>query len=561
MQKKKDNFKLPKVLPVKAIYRDQEIDEFRGNPLLETLPPILSEKVAIEVLSKYPEYSEDNMNLPPEVRIQLPQRLKKYFQPFIKHFDLERKFSAALRWGYVDRNPLAIQDVERLQNWYQDIQQGIIRPSVIADAETSSLGLTMLGISGIGKSSALNRIISYYPQHIIHTEYKGKTLTLSQLTWLKLDCPPDGSLRALCLKFFQLVDHILGTNYFQQYTPAKKMTAASMLPAMGIIAYTHRLGVLVIDEIQNLSVAHSGGAEEMLNWFVSLVNEIGVPVVLIGTPKAEPILQDEFRKARRGSGQGDLYWDRITDMDDWTLLIEGMWDYQWTKTQVPYIEEFAQVLYEESQGIVDIAIKLFMLAQCQAIAAGGKEMITPEVIRNVSKKSLRLVKPMLEALKSGDPEKIALYPDIAPLDWDRHYDEYVKKLRSKQKNTQEDKHKDVFEQRIRSIRNQIIYKLLELDIQSDIAKTAAEQVVRTCGDDLIIDKAVAEAHKIALQLEIAKELPPEPKRKATKSKKTQFIEPDLRYFLQQAKDEKKSTYSVLKDAGVIKYPFKDYQLR
>ncbi len=79
-----------------------------------------------------------------------------------------------------------------------------------------------------------------------------------------------------------------------------------MMPRMAQLAMNHSLGLLVIDEIQHLSLAKSGGSEKMLNFFVNLVNTIGVPVVLIGTMKALSVLQSEFRQARRGSGQGDM---------------------------------------------------------------------------------------------------------------------------------------------------------------------------------------------------------------------------------------------------------------
>ena len=37
----------------------------------------------------------------------------------------------------------------------------------------------------------------------------------------------------------------------------------------------------MIDEIQHLSMAKSGGSEKMLNFFVNLVNNVGVPVILV----------------------------------------------------------------------------------------------------------------------------------------------------------------------------------------------------------------------------------------------------------------------------------------
>ena len=78
---------------------------------------------------------------------------------------------------------------------------------------------------------------------------------------------------------------------------------------MSQVARHTGLGMLVIDEIQHLKQAKSGGSEKMLNFFVTLVNTIGVPVVLIGTTKAMSVLQSEFSQARRGSGQGDMVWE------------------------------------------------------------------------------------------------------------------------------------------------------------------------------------------------------------------------------------------------------------
>ena len=54
--------------------------------------------------------------------------------------------------------------------------------------------------------------------------------------------------------------------------------------------------MLVIDEVQRISKASSGGVGEMLNFFTELVNTIGVPIVLVGTYKALSVLMGEFHR-------------------------------------------------------------------------------------------------------------------------------------------------------------------------------------------------------------------------------------------------------------------------
>jgi len=173
--------------------------------------------------------------------------------------------------------------------------------------------------------------------------------------------------------------------------------------------------VLVIDEIQHLNGSKSGGASRMLNFFVQLVNIIGMPVVLVGTPKARAVLTGEFRQARRAAGQGDLVWDRLPEDALWELFMSALWPYQYTQHPTPLTPALSHALYDESQGILDLAVKLYMLSQGRAITT-GQETITEATIRSVAADSLRLAGPMLAALRSGARQRLLCFEDIYPID-------------------------------------------------------------------------------------------------------------------------------------------------
>ncbi len=77
-----------------------------------------------------------------------------------------------------------------------------------------------------------------------------------------------------------------------------------------------------------------------MNFFVHLENRIGVPYVLIGTPKALPLFTKEFRQARRASEQGDFHWKRMQMISDedpnlpdeiWDDFIRTLWTYQYSE--------------------------------------------------------------------------------------------------------------------------------------------------------------------------------------------------------------------------------------
>lgn len=104
---------------------------------------------------------------------------------------------------------------------------------------------------------------------------------------------------------------------------------------------------------------------------------------------------------------------------EWRTFMRHLFKYQWTAQHTEPSEEIMEALWNESQGIIDIAIKLFVLSQMRAIRLGQKgkpEIITVPLIETVAKDSLKLVKPMLDALRRKDWKALAKYEDLTDLD-------------------------------------------------------------------------------------------------------------------------------------------------
>ncbi len=421
---------------VQAEYTEQIVPEYKGIPLIEALPPILSISDAEEVLHYYPPFEKSEKDLEDKDRKHCIERIFEFNQPWDRHIDLEQRISRMIRRSYANRfpsnqdNPLAPSHAHRINEIYEGLKSKSYK-NVNVPALRSS-GMTFIGMSGVGKTRSTESILAAYPPMIVHSEYNEKRFDHKQIVWMKIDCPPHTSLKALCQGFLEQYDKITGENTFQKFGNG---TAETISLQIGRIAELCTLGLLVIDEIQNLSTAKSGGQEAVLNFFVNLRNKIGVPVILIGTPKAKSIIQCDFRHARRGSGQqGDMIWSNIdkNDKATWGLILCGIWHYQWTKYDCELTQDLSDAFYDESQGIVDIAIKLFAMAQVRAINT-GVEVITEEIVRAVAHEQLRLVQPMLDALRSGDTEKLNQYPDMQPIIWEDFLAEELSKHQIKQK--------------------------------------------------------------------------------------------------------------------------------
>ncbi|MCM1543279.1 MAG: ATP-binding protein [Blautia sp.] len=469
---------------VKAEYREQVIPEYQGNPLIEALPEIWPTDQVIGMLSDKAAYNSGERKLDMQYRLHCIHRLFRYFQPLEQHIDIEQRVSRSIRQGYLGRNPLMPEYARGMAEGFAVMKdKGSYR--MAQGMRTAASGFTIIGVSGVGKSTAVERILSLYPQRVIHARYKDVPLALTQLVWLKLDCPHDGSLKQLCYQFFYALDVAAGTDYFQQYTKGR-YSLDMLLIIMTQLVRQFQIGILVIDEIQHLSEAKGGGSDKMLNFFVTLVNTIGIPVVMIGTMKAMSILQGEFRQARRGSGQGDLLWDRMGNDVAWNVFVKSMWRYQWTGKNVAYTDGLANALYDESQGIIDIAVKLYAIVQIDAIT-NGMEQFSATDIHRAAEKKLGLVKPMLDALRSGDRKKILQYDDIAPVSIEDYLSAYKAVKAEVQEKTAEQK---------LTVLEQTAIKLMEVEVDPAAARRLAGKALASHKNPVSVGEAFKEAYRL-----------------------------------------------------------------
>ncbi|MGL6343559.1 MAG: ATP-binding protein, partial [Waterburya sp.] len=509
---------------------------------------------------RMPDFSEEERYFERQFRFHCVERLSRYFFPLNKTFELQRIISVLLMQGYLDRNPTKPEYARRANQIYEAIKTASGKTiEKYVNVPTSASGFTLIGPSGMGKSTNFKNILNLYPQVIAHPEYN-----VYQLVWLKVDCPHAGSLKGLCIDIFKEIDRLLGTNYFKKFGSTRN-SEDYMLAQVAQLTHTHHLGMLVIDEMQNLVNARRS-KDDLLNFLVKMDNIIGVPVVRVGTNEAYPILQGNFRNARRGTGEGGVLWDRldeekfISDDEDkdeigeWQLFVgdDGMWEYQWTNNYTPFTEEISQALYYETQGIIDLVVKLFKMVQWRAISEGKDEIITVELIHEVAEEGLYLVKPMLDAIRSGDTEWMNKYKDIAPLSTVEYQNKYASKLESK----------DLKEIRRLASKKQsklspilhavILHLIEELDVEPALAKLSAEAVVQD-NNSTDIKFLIKEAYKVALQGGRSFEN----KNRNTKPKPV-YQENDMRLIVAQAKENDISAYEALKQAGFIKNPIDDF---
>lgn len=415
-----------------AVYKDTGVDCYRGNPLIDALPPIMSIKQSAKSMT--PDFSVDAGELELDRRKRshaIAGLLDGFYQPLRQHVDLEEKISLILRQGYLGRNIATGAQQTRIQNAYERLQRGDLEAFRFSDAKSTARHISLIGCSGSGKTSALKGILGTYPQVIHHKKYNFR-----QVVYLRVDCPHDGALKSLCHNFFRALDKALETTNYAERHLGRRIGVETLVQKMAHYADTYAIGLLVIDEMQHLDVGRNGGAEKMMNFFVHLGNVASVPLVLVGTPKARNVLQMDLRLARRASGSGSFLWEPLKrpgpgeswPETDWGQFTNALWKHQWLREaprKVP--EEILELWHHLSQGILDITVKLFVFSQIRAVAL-GRERITPELMEAVFDDYLKPIHPMIEALRSGERDRIAQYGDLTLPDTDKNLIELLSRV-------------------------------------------------------------------------------------------------------------------------------------
>lgn len=541
-----------------AIYKKQEIEEYNNNPFIEALPPIFDEEEVIDRFTVLPIIRDSDRYKAQNLRYHIIKRAKNFIQPLPIHITLERRLSSLIRRGYLGRNPLgkeffkSLRILNKLDD--EDIKENEIENQFNIIRSTAD-SISIIGISGIGKTTAIERLLLMYPQVIKHFEYNGENFTRTQIVWLKIDCPYDGNLSTLCKSFFKTIDDILGTRYLEKFGYSSRVTS-TMLINMTKLAWRYGIGVLVIDEIQHLLNAKND-IEEMLNFFVTLSNTVGIPTVLIGTSKAQKIFKGNFRQARRAASEGSIIWDRMTkDSSEWEFFLESIWEFQGLKNIVDLTDKIKEVFYDECQGITAVAVNLFLLSQERALQE-GKEELTVSIIRETAKNDLQMIQPMIKALRNNNLSEIMKYEDIS-ISLEEVSNSYHRdiELVGLIEDSFKERKKDI-ELKRKSIIENLIVDLIEMDIftclENSYIRKICEKVVK--GSAVNEDYSTQKIKVLKEAMELNEKL----KSRDTKELKVKTDDGLIKIY-ELSKEKKIHTYELLKKNGFIKNPVDEFQI-
>lgn len=253
------------------------------------LPEMKSGNELISALSIIPEYDETICQQNQAVRLMALSDLYQIYIPSQMSLEIYSKlYLALLRSMQKKGTQMAIK--QRYEN-YKAIQQQSYS-GILGGSDS----FTIIGTSGIGKSSAISRAISLITENRIIETDKPYTKIIPCLI---VQCPFDSSVKGLLLEILRKVDEELGTDHYIHAIKSRASTTDMLIGAVSSIALNN-IGMLVVDEIQN--VANSKNGKSLIGALTQLINNSGISICMVGTPESTVFFEQAMQLARRSVG-------------------------------------------------------------------------------------------------------------------------------------------------------------------------------------------------------------------------------------------------------------------
>lgn len=216
----------------------------------------------------------------------------------------------------------SMQKKESMQAVYQKYEnQRGIRGGQCRGILGGSDSFTILGASGIGKSSAVFRAIDLImTKRVIEIEEPYCRIA----PCIIVQCPFDSSVKGLLLEILRKVD-----------------------------------------EIQN--VVNSRNGKSLVGMLTQLINNSGISICMVGTPESIPFFEQAMQLARRSLG---LQYEAMQFGDEFCGVCRELFLYQYTKTRMELSDGVTEWLFEHCGGNISVLVSLIHDAQEIAILEG-----------------------------------------------------------------------------------------------------------------------------------------------------------------------------------------------
>lgn len=287
----------------------------------------------------------------------------------------------------------------------------------------------LLGSPGTGKSTTHERSLLRFQHGVLFHRSCGKY----QVVAIVVKVEKGGSFEALAEAIFkELVRHALVTQVpFPWATGKVPRNHTGVLRAIGELLYMLNVSAVVIEELQHLFLGTAAMDRKVVAFLTTLINLAPTLWVLVGSWELVPLLALENRLARRSTGPGYFEYRRMAEPLELYAFLTALWPFQWTRRLHPLSPEIAFEIGQQTMGVHDLVVKLYMLCQLEVIASEdetGSRALDPPLIREVAAKHFSIIAPGIQMMRAGRKEEDRTLWDVEPVDtaeYVRRYQRHV----------------------------------------------------------------------------------------------------------------------------------------
>jgi hypothetical protein len=337
---------------IKANYYYHPYSKLEGNPLAECLGKPLTE---MELADKVETKFDADLDLS-----EIDSEYHTYYK-MLSLYDLEhvytlpdeasfiyKKIRMMIEFGYVNRNPLRdSQFVGVLSKIEANSEKNNTSNTNVQIIELdnshlvkSNMSFLLTGLSGRGKTSLIKKLLNCIPQIIQHETYTSKVgvstkFQFIQIPYLYIELHERRGQKAFLDSILLALDHLTNESYA---TKTKNLSINKLITAVRKAFIVHGVGMLIIDEAQNLAnikaeVALGNNEKTTVKFVEEIFNRFGIPLFFVGTLKTEKLFGSEMTIIRRTINQGATrmvscdveseFWNDFCDQITPTMLLKN----------------------------------------------------------------------------------------------------------------------------------------------------------------------------------------------------------------------------------------------
>ncbi len=352
------------------------------NDIIKQLAPMLSGKELYEALKILPEYDEDICNKDKATRLMALSDLYNIYLPPDMSTEIYSKLYLALLRSLHKKTGITYTKQQN-ENHKRIMQREY--NSIIGGSDS----FTIIGTSGVGKSTAINRAVELMS---INGIIETKNPYTKIVPCLVVQCPFDSSVKSLLLEILRKVDIVIGSDYYNKAS-RNRATTDILIGSVSQVALNH-IGLLIVDEIQNIVEGKNG--RNLVGALTQLVNNSGISIGMVGTPKCQDFFETEMQLARRSLG---LQYTQLEYNQYFYDVCSTLFSYQYVIKRTAVTDDIIYWLYEKSGGIISVVVSLIHDAQEVAIL-NDTEVLNISTLNEAYNKRLAMLHTYIKPAKT-----------------------------------------------------------------------------------------------------------------------------------------------------------------